>query len=226
MKTNFMTGIQKTSTLRNGFTLIETMISIGIFMILVTIAVGGFIQAIHTQGEVGTLISTQSNVSSAMEEMAREIRTGYLFCHGLATTTISDACGGPSACHVGLSKYLSPSGYLPTWTCPALDFYNANSGHVTYSLDPSGSELLRTDSQAGDTPQPLLSSNVKVKYLKFEMFGNIEGDTWPPRITIIMGVAPSSTDPAISTNILNFETTVSGRQMDCSSGPNATNPPC
>ena len=220
---------------RAGFTLIETMISIGIFMILVTIAIGGFIQALHTQGEVGTLISAQSNVSLGIEEMAREIRTGYLFCHAGASSTES-GCDSlplepPAKCNTLIdSGYPDSSassslgnGDLPIWSCPALNFFNANSENVRYSLSTSG-QLIRTDSSQNNGPQPLTSSDVKVTYLKFFLFGNTEGDGWAPRITIMLGIAPSSTDPAIENNVLHFETTVSARQIDCV--PNATPTKC
>lgn len=217
-----MTGTHNQPS-RAGFTLVETLISIGIFMVLVVIAVGGFVQALHTQGEIGTLISAQSNVNLGIEEMAREMRTGYLFCHDSGSNAPLASCAPCTITDSGYSDpgapaHLSVDGNLPVWTCSALDFFNSNSEHVNYAL--SNGVLMRSDStQNGGAAQPLTSNDVTVKYLSFRMFGNTEGDGWPPRITILLGIAPSSTDPAIANTVLNFETTVSGRQVDCTPGP-------
>jgi type II secretory pathway pseudopilin PulG len=226
-----MTGIHN-DKMKAGFTLVETLVSVGIFMILVTIAVGGFVQALHTQGEVTQLISAQSNVSLGVEQMAREIRTGYLFCHFSGGTTSSPACDTPPlATCVQTDSGIPAEGSapvkvineetgeydLPLWTCPALDFYNSNSEHVNYSLQ--NGVLMRSDSaENGGIAEPLTSNDVTVKYLSFRMVGNLEGDGWPPRITIFLGIAPSSSDPAITITTLNFETTVSARQIDCTAG--------
>ena len=77
---------------QKGFTLIELLVAMGIFAIVIAIATGGFINSLRTQRQVASLISAQSNASLVLEQMAREIRTGFLFCHdegnngGLATT--------------------------------------------------------------------------------------------------------------------------------------------
>jgi type II secretory pathway pseudopilin PulG len=187
--------------MRKGFTLVETLISIGIFMVVVTIAVSAFVSALHTQKEVGTLISTQSNVSLGIEQMAREIRTGYLFCHEVENNTPTSTCG----CVINADS---------SWTCSALDYYNSNAEHVDYS-SVDGALTRSDDSANSGNALPLTSSNVTVKYLSFRLFGNKEGDGWTPRVTIQLGISPSTTDPAISNTVLNFETTVSARQIDC-----------
>ncbi|HVN26366.1 MAG TPA: type II secretion system protein [Candidatus Paceibacterota bacterium] len=195
------TDIHRHRTPRQGFTLVETLVSIGIFVTLVAIAVGGFVQAIHTQGEVSRLISAQDNVSVSIEEMAREIRTGFLFCHDTSNNTIAARCGGVNACTVNTDG---------SWTCPVLDYFTAGGDEVNY-VNVNG-VLTRTDNGSST---PLTSPDVKVRYLSFRMFGNQEGDHWLPRITVALDVSPSSSDPAIASTTFNFETTVSARSRDC-----------
>jgi len=201
---------------KKGFTLIELIITIGLFSVLVAIGIGGFTSALHTQRQISLLLSAQSNVSIALEQMAREVRTGYLFCHDVEPndTTPAPACG----CLVGDSGVPAPpgargaliTGDLPIWTCTALDFFNAESDHVTY--DSSGGALRRGVASA---MQAITSDNVSVKYMTFTIFGNMEGDSWTPRVTITMGIAPNSTDPGITNTVLNLQTTVSARSIDC-----------
>ena len=96
------------------------MVAIALFSILVAIAVGGFARALHTQGEISSLLSAQSNVSLAIEEMTREIRTGNDFC---------PTGGGTFACSC---SYINPD--ADTETCQSLAFTNADGQDVVYKL--------------------------------------------------------------------------------------------
>jgi len=62
-----------------GFTLVELLVAMGLFVVLIGIATGGFIRALRTQRLMVALMAANDNVSSALEQMAREIRTGYDF---------------------------------------------------------------------------------------------------------------------------------------------------
>jgi four helix bundle protein len=62
-----------------GFTIVELLVAIGLFSVVVSISVGGFINSLRAQRQIAALISADSNVSIAMEQMAREIRTGSGF---------------------------------------------------------------------------------------------------------------------------------------------------
>ncbi len=185
--------------MKRGFTLVELLVAIGLFSVIVAIAAGGFTNALRTQREVAGLIAAQSNASLALEQMAREIRTGYLFCHAVGGTT-------PTTC--------TCPGAVPgqPWSCNDLDFYNADGVEVHYEL--TGGALEK------GTPgsfQAITGDNVNVAHLSFFLQGQYEDDHWNPRITIAMGVAASSTDPALKNDVLDLQTTVSARAIDCNS---------
>ena len=63
----------------SGFTIVELLVAMGLFVILVGIATGGFIRALRTQRFIVGLMEANNNVSLALEQMAREMRTGYHF---------------------------------------------------------------------------------------------------------------------------------------------------
>ena len=226
---------------KSGFTLIELLVAIALFSIVVTIASSGFVNALRTQRQVASLISTESNVTLVLEQIAREVRTGYLFCHdynvnntdanGSPSTSCTNPAVGEQCTIMDSGQHADPgtpaediysgngNGDLAEWSCPAIDYYNAQGAHVNYSLQ--GGALMKSDSSADDpSPQSITGGDVSVKSLRFVLFGNLEGDHWTPRITISIGVAPSSTDDAVSSDVLNLQTTVSARQIDCDASGN------
>lgn len=199
---------------RRGFTIVESLIAIGLFSILVTIAVGSFVNALHTQHEVGNLISAQSTVSLSIEQMAREMRTGYLFCH-TADGKLNDS---PPLAVCGCSKIGSsgPTGKYPVWQCSELNFLNALSESTTYYVS-NGALTRSSTNENNGVGQPLTGNDISVKNLTFILRGQLEGDNEPPFVTISISVSPSSTDPADASTTLHFQTSVSARQIDCDS---------
>ena len=75
-------------TIQNkGFTIIELIVAMSLFIILMTISVGGFISALRNQRSVNNLMAVNNNAGLVLEQMVREIRTGYRFC-------AADICNG------------------------------------------------------------------------------------------------------------------------------------
>lgn len=66
--------------MKNGFTLVELLVSVGLFAVVVSIAVGGFVSVLRSQRQAAAFLAVNTNVGLAIEQMAREIRTGYGFC--------------------------------------------------------------------------------------------------------------------------------------------------
>jgi len=194
----------------SGFTLVELMVAIALFSILVSMAAGGFVRALRSERQVAAMMAAESNISLAMEEMTREIRTGYLFCHDPGSGQPSGACSAvyPS----GITMCTSDNAPTPTWTCPnGLEFYNANGDKVDYVL--TNGILERSDnSENGGALTALTSANIDVTYLTFTLFGNLETDSWNPRVTISASVEPN--DNTVTWSTANLEATVSARSID------------
>src|SRR3990172_10872392 len=64
---------------RKGFTMIELIVAMGIFLILIAAATRGLVEALRTQRAIVALMAANDNASSVLEQMAREIRVGYNF---------------------------------------------------------------------------------------------------------------------------------------------------
>ncbi len=88
-----MKSMQKTifTTGGKGFTLVELMISLGIFSAALAIAAVIFSRGIAQQRTLSELVSISTRASATFEQMAREIRTGADFCGTLGAPCGADA---------------------------------------------------------------------------------------------------------------------------------------
>lgn len=68
---------------QGGFTLVEILVSLALFSVIISMAVGGFIQALRTERQAVALFSVNDSISFLSEQISREVRTGYDFIgHG------------------------------------------------------------------------------------------------------------------------------------------------
>lgn len=64
----------------NGFTLVELIVAFGLFSIIVAVASGGFVQIIRSYRIAAALMAANDSMALTIEQIAREMRTGYNFC--------------------------------------------------------------------------------------------------------------------------------------------------
>lgn len=62
-----------------GFTLVELIVAMGVFVTAITVASGVFIQGMRSERGLTEAIAVNNEMSLALERMAREIRVGYEF---------------------------------------------------------------------------------------------------------------------------------------------------
>lgn len=172
---------------RYAFTIVELLVSIGLFGVIVSIAMGGFVRALRTQRQVVALISANSNMSLVIEQISREIRTGFSFCPG------APACSPTSI------SFSNAKGELVTY-----DYGTEVGPHNT----PYGIITRRVGAGAAEQ---ITAENVNVRYLNFTRLNN---PLFPERVTINIGLSPASAAaPVVSENITNIQTTVSTRSF-------------
>ena len=176
-----------------GFSLVEFIVAVGLFTIVVSIAVGGFTGALRTQRQAVGLISANSNISLALEQMTREMRTGYDFCANGRTCLLPEE----------------------------IEFKNAKNEIVRYCFASDGDTGWVERGVGGgacssENFKRITADNVSVEHLKFYVSGNLPaslpppaGDELQPRITISIGV--TSKEKTIAGNPVDLQTTVSPR---------------
>ncbi len=96
------------------------------------------------------------------------------------------------------------TGYSFSSTNGSLSFTSAEGKSITYSLDGN---ILEKNGLA------ITGNNVTVEYFNVVLFGNVAGDHWNPRVTVSVGI--HSNEASLRGNVLNLQTTVSARQLDC-----------
>lgn len=81
----------KTLKSNNGITLIELLVGLGIFAIFIAVTIGTFVQSLSNQRIALKLMAANDNASLALEQIAREVRTGNNFSGGQNTLNFTNA---------------------------------------------------------------------------------------------------------------------------------------
>ena len=92
---------------QRGFTLLEMIVSLGIFTVVAVIAVGALVRTVSLNRQAQTLQSSMNNISFALESMSRELRVASEIY-----------CGGHSEAHSGVYNPQQSDSLVPQ-ACPS-----------------------------------------------------------------------------------------------------------
>lgn len=170
-----------------GFSLVEMIVAIGIFLVVISMVVLFFNQSLVAQRRVFSSQNIQDNLRYAIEFMAREIRMGSGF-------------------EVGEGALEVP-GHPDLLASDVLKFKNSKDESVTYSWDKNTESLnyhliLRNG-------QPIISQNVEVYDLAFVLNQELQ----QPRITIIIKAQIKGAKKPEEQIPIIVQTTVSPRNL-------------
>ncbi|MEK7162956.1 MAG: four helix bundle protein [Patescibacteria group bacterium] len=168
----------------SGFTIVELMVAMGLFLILMGIATGGFVKAMRTQRAIVGLMEANDNANLVLEQMAREIRTGYNFTGKDADADL---------------KFVNQKNIV-VW-------YRLNNSAIERASKNEIAGVLTANDY-----KKITADNVKVANFNIILFGNNVGDGYSPRITI--GLSVGSTDKYLENILTNIQTTISARVLD------------
>lgn len=197
-----------------GFTLIEVMISVMIFSIVMTVALGALLAMSQSDQRAEAIKTVINNLNFSLDSMARTIRTGYDYhCD---TTGADLSTPAPQDCD-GNNTTPAYATYL--------GLRSAGGTLVAYCL--SGGAIEREQIQSGSLDTscgsanffPLTSKDVTVSTMRFIVTGSCAKsgsgcttDSKQPKVTILLSGSITINGTASST--FNLQTSVTQRIYD------------
>ena len=145
-----------------GFSLVEMLVAIGIFMVIMTIAIGSLISIIAANKKAQTIKSTIDSVNFAIENMSEDMRVGVDYqcsVNGKDFSPVNKDCsnGGIAV------KFTNGSGHTVIYT-----FFGTSTDPVT---NPSYGILTRKE--GSNVPENLISqdSGINITSMTFYVMG-------------------------------------------------------
>lgn len=146
---------------KQGFSLIEVIVSLGLFAVVMTIALGALFMVIAANRHAKAIKLVVNNVNIAVEGMTRELRVGSEYC-AVSSGSCNSSSGGSSQIYFTTDKGES----------------------ALYRLDTGTDSIKR---QIGSGPFfDLTGSDVDITDLKFYIQGTNTGDGIQPFVTVVV----------------------------------------
>lgn len=217
----------------SGFTLIEIIVSLALFTVVMTIAVGALLVLVASNRQLQNEQSVLSNLSFALDSMTREIRTGSnYYCAasndvnaGSPGREIFRQSGGVSALTMDEDVIIA---------CPSADDGSALAYHgiafdeggasisefaetsrIAYFFDRDAGKIFRRLS--GQEPESIVSDGLHIEEADFYVSGPDTTDGIQPKITVILRAYNSreaaAADPSGDLAYV-IQTTVTQRALD------------
>ncbi len=185
----------------HGFTVIEMIVSLSLFIVVSLIGVGSLLTIIEANRRAQSLKSVVNNLSFGLESLSKTMRVGSTY-----------------HCNTGPSV---PAGFDSARNCSSapggdLIAFEASAGNPSSSADQiiyrlNGTKIERSIN-GGTSFFPVTSSEVNVTSLNFYVFGANSGDGLHPRVIIIMR---GNVDLGKNARTdFNIQTSVSQRGLD------------
>jgi type II secretory pathway pseudopilin PulG len=210
-------NMTKKSATDRGFTLIEIIVSLAIFIVVAVIAIGAFLKILDANKQSQALQTAMNNADFALESMTRDIRVGsnYYYYNAAGSGQQGSSLSLNSPTIQSYTSTLGSSNY------PAIAFYSSqniptgwNCTHDpihVYRYNPSGNGVIERAEQTscyGYTGPfiPLTSSDFNIKSFTLSV------DTaHQPKVFISMQASAGSN--LQNQTVFTIQTTTSERRM-------------
>ena len=167
--------------MRKGFTLIELMVSISIFLVVMTISMGAIFSIFDANRKSESLKVVMNNLNLAVDSMSREIKFGSNYHCGAGGNIKT-----PQDCAAGDTyiSFLSNQGLQ--------EIYTINGTSIEKSTD------------GGRTFLAVTAPEIDIEHLDFYVVGSLKGDGLQPKVLIMVkgysgGKPDTKTEFAIQT---------------------------
>lgn len=147
----------------SGYTLLEMIVAVGIFSIIMLTATGAFLTLIKLDREARLSNDVVTNLSFAVDSMARAIRTGTNYDCNLVSGGLQNCASGGSS----------------------MQFLDADGRTVTYAL--TGGQIVATIVSGTTVTAPLTDPRITIQTLTFYVRGvgtaEAAGQKTEPQVT-------------------------------------------
>jgi prepilin-type N-terminal cleavage/methylation domain-containing protein len=188
-----------------AFTIIEVMISVAIFSVVMTMALGALLSVSQSDSRAEALKSVVNGLNFALDEVSRIARTGTQYDCG----AILPLAGSPTQTDCASS----PSSELAFLASDGVTTYGyclGSGGSCTGTVQcPAGSSCDILRSVDGGTLLPITAPAVQISTLAFYVLGT-EGSVQPKITMLLSGTAASAGD----NSNFNIQTSVTQRIYD------------
>lgn len=184
--------MQNKTNKNKGFTLVELIVSIGLFTVVTLVAVGALLSIVGVNKKAQSFKSVMNNLNFAVESMSKSMRVGTDYhCGSGGTISLPQDCAGGS-------DYFA--------------FKNSSGAQVVYRLN--GTQIERSVGGGGfvgvTAPEVIITENTG---LRFYVSGAAENpNNKQPKILILVQGIMSISEKA--TTNFSLQTTVSQREID------------
>ncbi|PIR69664.1 MAG: hypothetical protein COU47_02040 [Candidatus Niyogibacteria bacterium CG10_big_fil_rev_8_21_14_0_10_46_36] len=175
---------------KEGFTLIEMIVAIGVFSIAMLLSVSSILSISAAQKRAIAIQNIQDNIRFALETMSKESRLGYSYHCGVS---IDEVTTTPRDCGAG---------------GPSFTFFNSRGEVVSYQLRNGQIERW---SEIDAQFFPVTSQNISIDRLTFYVLGSGVGDNLQPRVIIAARGSATVKGTVIT---IDLQTTLSQRLLD------------
>lgn len=177
-----------------GFTLLETVVALGIFTVVLMASFSAFIMTLRVQRAILAEKAISENINYALEFMSRQMR-------------VAKRDGG-GICVIANTTYETP---LPT----EIKFINGSDECVRFFLLSGAIQYENTTTASGIIPLTT-SAVVSVDILDFSILGEAKapGDFEQPRATITIRASGVGGQPEVKSARVEIQTTVVARGLD------------
>lgn len=185
---------------QKGFSLVELMTAVAIFIIIIISVTAIFQKVLEGQMNAIAGQNTQESMRYAMEVISKEIRAAKKM-------DISKQCD----LVFGINSVTDNKIYNTNAGATELNFRNKDKNCVRYYIDGATNQLMIQRGAAA--AQPITPDEVKVEYLKFNIKDtpfNIYPISDQPLVTLSMDVS-AATGKDIYSNAMKVQTTLSSR---------------
>lgn len=211
---------EKASKIPSGFTLVEVMISIGLFTVVMVIGIGAILGVSSTHRKTQAMRTVVDNLSFLMEDMARSMRLGgYFVCipDPVNDFTLSVWNGSQNTNDGTNCKGIS---FEPYWNYVPSDYTN----QVIYMIDEVNGvgTIFKKDAEntslSLSETKPVTPAEINIDTVNsgFTVIGSNPNDNpkLQPKVVIVLKgkVKVGSTESEF-----NLQTTVSARLLDVTS---------